>query len=352
MTHTKLTWTVRFFSTADQTKCPSQPQTATNMFDYYDMMEEPNRVQCHGKIVSMDGRLVCICRKCGYRTRTMEAFKMHVNVEHGHRSYGNHSGASMQSYGSMEHRPQQRWAYKAEPMIPKMKLRRVPMSMDEKPYHDNSYRPKFKPMHNDNEDAYFEHNRKSEKNKMLACVRCPLKFDDILELNAHVQEHHPDKTKSNGEGVSCAVCDKSYASKRGLWTHIGRFHEAEYPFECQMCPIRFETKKELLYHIQLKHVTGKIMHCDHCDGQFVTAYQRAKHVKEVHSNAGKLNTSNKPYMEYTSDTESYLSLWGWQGVFAWSWNWMDKCLGISTWDTRRKTPVIWGKLWFIEYKAS
>lgn len=271
------------------------------MFKQY-MMDDDDyhrstNFKCPGNIACIDGRYICVCRKCGHNTTTMEAFKFHMEVDHGKYSRQHPMAMDYNHPRSMESARKPQRMYRVESIEPKMKIRRV--DIDRNPYDTNGYR-KFKRTMMMNNDGHQPHaGPKGKKN--LACAACPVKFRDMIELNEHTIKCHP----KNRNGNNCVVCNKFYASRKGLLNHIGRFHADEFPFECTMCPVRFETNKELLFHKQSKHVTGKIIDCDRCDGKFVTAYERAKHNKEVHSNCIKSNIAK--HMEYTTDTESTYS---------------------------------------------
>ena len=51
----------------------------------------------------------------------------------------------------------------------------------------------------------------------------------------------------------CVYCNKSFAQKGNLNTHISSVHNGRNPIECEICAIDFESKKDLKEHIRFEH---------------------------------------------------------------------------------------------------
>ena len=56
-----------------------------------------------------------------------------------------------------------------------------------------------------------------------------------------------------GKRHKCSICDKTYATKAILETHVASVHEKSNAFKCTICGATFTTKGTLKYHTQNIH---------------------------------------------------------------------------------------------------
>uniref|UniRef100_A0A915CYV3 C2H2-type domain-containing protein n=1 Tax=Ditylenchus dipsaci TaxID=166011 RepID=A0A915CYV3_9BILA len=103
------------------------------------------------------------------------------------------------------------------------------------------------------------------------CLKCTRMFSDRDQLNIHYTHTHRDKPQ-----YVCEVCEKVFAVKRELSTHL-RIHSGEQPHKCAQCGKEFGTRQLLKKH-NMWH-TGERSHvCDHCGKAFFQKGHLTQHL--------------------------------------------------------------------------
>ncbi|CAB3245259.1 unnamed protein product [Arctia plantaginis] len=134
-----------------------------------------------------------------------------------------------------------------------------------------------------------------DKHDVNKCPRCDKSF-----LNKHTFKFHL-KICGNIEerqpSFFCDICNKGYARKNGLRTHLKTDHGFGNVLSCNWCDKKFDAISRLRNH-QVKHTKERNFHCDQCGGKFVTQAALIYHVR--------LHTGERPFPCDLCD-ESFLS---------------------------------------------
>lgn len=145
---------------------------------------------------------------------------------------------------------------------------------------------------------------------LFACQTCRKKFDDKLQLTAHIRQHFytyecPDCEESivgdtlynyhletahqlnakliNRPRLSCELCPgKLFMLKVNLDRHMEMVHDIklERPFRCDICQQTFGTYVQIQMHIAGKHQRDHLK-CDHCDTVFETMELLRRHQYQI-----------------------------------------------------------------------
>ena len=125
--------------------------------------------------------------------------------------------------------------------------------------------------------SYTRHFRNCHtENRKHECDICGQTFKEAHHLKTHKMAKHSE----NRERFSCNQCQKDFAKKQTLTTHIKIVHE-NIKVRCELCGKRFTTNGSLKEHTT--HVHSKVEHpCDKCDKTFVFRKSLIQHDRTVH----------------------------------------------------------------------
>lgn len=74
------------------------------------------------------------------------------------------------------------------------------------------------------------------------CDRCSLLCSDLSMLKVHMRKH------TNEKPFSCHVCNRRFAQKGNLNTHLANVHSSHKQFICDICSKQFAQRKTLDKH--------------------------------------------------------------------------------------------------------
>ncbi|XP_065226139.1 oocyte zinc finger protein XlCOF6-like [Planococcus citri] len=113
-------------------------------------------------------------------------------------------------------------------------------------------------------------------------------LSQFLSKQAHLERHliSHEATKP----FKCAECDKSFAKKFTLRTHIILVHinderSLDSHYYCAHCKYRCQSKESLVYHIKRNHVSNLSLDefsCSICGKTFSDSFHRRRHEQTVH----------------------------------------------------------------------
>ena len=89
---------------------------------------------------------------------------------------------------------------------------------------------------------------------MIKCKHCEISYPDQNKLQAHVIEKH---------STFCKVCQKDFASRKGLLLHERRSHREIHEWQCNICKTSLTSKENLKLHT--KKVHNEVWKCEICD---------------------------------------------------------------------------------------
>ena len=114
------------------------------------------------------------------------------------------------------------------------------------------------------------------------CPECTDTFAWKSSLNRHVERQHSGLHTL----YSCSWCDKTYKVHSGLKDHIRRDHALERKYQCDLCEKAFFKLNDLDYHKRL-HLSLKPYECNYCGKCF-------SHLSHLHRH-NRIHTGEKPY---------------------------------------------------------
>merc|ERR1712000_581819 len=88
-------------------------------------------------------------------------------------------------------------------------------------------------------------------------------------------------SSSSSRKFTCDKCNKNFANKRNLQTHINSIH-LKVKFSCEFCDYQSTEKGHLKTHINTVHLKLKPFQCDECDQSFGYSSALKTHVDSVH----------------------------------------------------------------------
>lgn len=110
------------------------------------------------------------------------------------------------------------------------------------------------------------------------CEYCDKNFKYKSSLRIHMKQH-----VLNGLKHECKECDRKYAFPHTLAAHVDACHKG-IRYTCDICRKAFTTKQSLSFH-ELKHrpdYVPPLLSCASCDKNFATSNGLRKHVEIVH----------------------------------------------------------------------
>ena len=95
-----------------------------------------------------------------------------------------------------------------------------------------------------------------EKKKPHKSPMCPAAFLQKSHLQPHVDSAHLGK-KDESKKVKCDHCDTIFCSMKTMKKHVEIVHEGKKPFECTFCDKKFAIKGGLITHLRSMHDHGE-----------------------------------------------------------------------------------------------
>ncbi|CAG9771254.1 unnamed protein product [Ceutorhynchus assimilis] len=123
------------------------------------------------------------------------------------------------------------------------------------------------------------------QNKQFTCQICDKKFARRDILNTHLLEIHLQAT------FACKFCEKPFTSKRNRDCHIRNIHtnQKTTKYSCKECPVQFTYMRNLQRHMKLNHTyskdvkTGEKIKCSLCPREYNYFRSLQAHTKAKHS---------------------------------------------------------------------
>ncbi len=75
------------------------------------------------------------------------------------------------------------------------------------------------------------------------------------------------QSDGGGDNMLCTICGKRLSSKQAMKAHVRIIHKGIYPFQCSQCERRFASKRDLTTH--MRHHTGERLACEICQRKFI-----------------------------------------------------------------------------------
>ncbi|KAI8433340.1 hypothetical protein MSG28_015385 [Choristoneura fumiferana] len=111
---------------------------------------------------------------------------------------------------------------------------------------------------------------KTETGEVFSCRVCGITYDNLDELNVHINEEHY-------VGYKCSHCSEIFARENKFRLHNAEVHLDTKPFQCPHCFRKVGSKHSLTEHINSSHTKERHYQCDVCQKIF-----HNKHVLRIH----------------------------------------------------------------------
>ncbi|XP_047039561.1 zinc finger protein 569-like isoform X2 [Helicoverpa zea] len=119
--------------------------------------------------------------------------------------------------------------------------------------------------------------------KLYQCKQCTEKFPSPYAMKRHM-------ILSHGTGHRCTYCDKLFTKNSFMVNHVRRLHLKEKNVECSICYERFFDVQRLKMHM-VKHVGERNFHCDICGKKFLWKKNLRGHMASHYKNANARNVT-------------------------------------------------------------
>ena len=216
------------------------------------------------KAEEVDGQMKICCTLCSYKTTTKRHLRPHIMRCHVPQTNScpicnkKYSMIKDLRYHMKTHYPEH---------VCRLCKRRFP-SKSILQLHHNRYHTEAK------------EKKRSQKGIMLKCDQCDYTNDQIKNLRDHKARHHMDKV------FNCPRCDKCYALKKDLATHL-KYHDASYT--CEMCGKSLRSKMALKVHVNsihygIKNTYRKEHMCSDCGKICRSKTHYTEHINKEHLN--------------------------------------------------------------------
>ena len=149
----------------------------------------------------------------------------------------------------------------------------------------------------------------------LNCDLCDKSFASKQRLNSHISAIH-EGIKPVVKRLDCSFCDSSFASKQRLKTHIESIHEGKKTkvekLYCDFCEKSFSSKQRLIGHISVIHEGKDILDersvCGICGITFASKQRLNSHIASVHARKTCPDLSGFPPKQTDLDEDTTVSL--------------------------------------------
>jgi len=121
------------------------------------------------------------------------------------------------------------------------------------------------------------HPLSNRSKKPFHCSQCDKGFAQKIHLETHLKNVH-----LKDKPFKCGTCNYSCANKGMLDKHIRIVHNKERPFKCQVCGSSFGQKVHMDAHINAVHIQNRPFKCDACVYCATTKGLLDKHYRTVH----------------------------------------------------------------------
>ena len=122
------------------------------------------------------------------------------------------------------------------------------------------------------------HHIRIHKDPVFACEYCDRRFRTHQGKKNHVIQTHNDKTPKQWHVSTCAICNKSFGTKRQLTQHTAAAHKGNKPFKCDRCSKSFPTKGTLNSHSK-RHTQNRRYMCYVCNSGFFGLSKLRRHME-------------------------------------------------------------------------
>ncbi len=111
------------------------------------------------------------------------------------------------------------------------------------------------------------------------CPKCPLIASSQAQIDEHVEAEHKVPTKPR---VQCGECEKTFARKYELATHVKKVHLGIRDQKCPQCNYCSADKGAVMKHLRAVHWGERNYPCPYCPYSSKTNGGIENHVKAVH----------------------------------------------------------------------
>ena len=128
--------------------------------------------------------------------------------------------------------------------------------------------------------ALYNHKKTNHNLSNLHCDKCGVKFESKQEVKSHSQGCQ-ESIIVEETGFSCNVCSELFDSKNGLASHCQKEHPDQL-HQCSKCDKSFATRFCLLTHVKDVHPQSRNYQCTQCRKTYASRHGLNDHVKMVH----------------------------------------------------------------------
>jgi len=134
-------------------------------------------------------------------------------------------------------------------------------------------------------DADLKRHIDKHSNNKFQCDSCEKEFAEKRNLQSHIKAAHLNLTHK------CRVetCDYEASSLQNLRVHEANIHDVTKKFKCKFCEYETARKSDLNRHLSVKHLEVDKIQCSMCNYQTVRKDQLILHQKKVHINCNICN---------------------------------------------------------------